>query len=74
MGKTISRKEILALLEAHIQRHAGGNARKWGDKNGFSQPFISLVRSGHKLPSQRLCAVLGYRPIVTQTITYEKLG
>ena len=73
MAKTISRQEILALLGKSISEHwlMRGNGRQ---QHGFSQPFVSLVRSGHKLPSERLCGIFGYRPIVTQTITYEKLG
>ena len=71
MVKTITLKRFLSRLKASIKKAGGQN--KWGAVYGFEQSFISNVITGRRVPSERLCKVLGYRPVRASVIRFAKI-
>ena len=53
--------DIRRLLRAEC--HKLGSQAAWASFAGFSPPFVAMVLNGRKLPSRRMCALLGVQPV-----------
>jgi hypothetical protein len=68
MTKIITLDQLLARLAAAIK--AAGGQSKWAARHGFDQSFINNVLARRRLPSKKVCEILGYQQIKS---SYEKI-
>jgi hypothetical protein len=61
----LTAEEVRQLLRDRIDREQI-RMTTWARKNGFTAPYVSMVLTGVKEPSARLCQTLG----VVKTHTY----
>lgn len=57
----ITRAELVAILEQAIEDV--WSARKFAEREGISEAYISDVRNGRRDPGQMIAEALGYEPV-----------
>lgn len=68
----MTKTQVLALIRKAVS--AAGNQARWAEAQGVSPAYISMVLSGDKDPSPKLCAAVGVERVsIPASKTYRRI-